>query len=86
MSRKHAEVWFADNEFYIRDTKSQSGTFLNAMRLSLPGEESKPFKVKNGDAVQFGVDRRGADEDNMKAVAYSIELSMRRATGGGQRW
>lgn len=83
VSRKHAEIWSENNEFFIRDTKSQSGTFLNAMRLSLPGEESKPFKIKNGDAIQFGVDRRGTDDDNMKCVAFTVELSFRKASGGG---
>ena len=38
------------------------------MRLSLPGEESKPFKIKNGDAIQFGVDRRGSNEADMTCV------------------
>lgn len=80
VSRRHAEIWTVNNEFYIRDTKSQSGTFLNAMRLSLPGEESKPFKLKNGDAIQFGVDRRGSNADDMKCVAMTIELSFRKVT------
>jgi hypothetical protein len=80
VSRKHAEIWAQDNEFYIKDTRSQSGTFLNAMRLSLPGEESKPFKIKNGDAVQFGVDRRGADDDNMKCGTVAA------GTGVGEGW
>jgi len=53
------------------------------MRLSLPGEESKPFKIKNGDAIQFGVDRRGTEEDSMKCVAFTVELSFRKASGGG---
>lgn len=39
-----------------------SGTFLNAMRLSEPGKESKPFKLNDGDIVQFGVDFRGSDD------------------------
>ncbi len=39
VSRMHAEIWYSDGEFYIRDTQSRSGTFLNAMRLSEPGRE-----------------------------------------------
>ncbi len=65
-------------KFYIRDTKSQSGTFLNAMRLSLPGEESKPFKLKNGDTIQLGVDYRGSVENTAKCVSMTVELSMKR--------
>jgi len=54
------------------------------MRLSLPGEESKPFKLKNGDAIQFGVDRRGTNTDDMKCVAMTIELSFRKVVSGSQ--
>ena len=39
VSRIHAEVWFVSGSFYIRDLKSTSGTFLNAMRLSEQGKE-----------------------------------------------
>lgn len=72
----------SNGEFYIRDTKSQSGTFLNAMRLSMPGDESKPFKIKTGDVIQFGVDRRGAEEDDMKCVCMTVEVSFRRGGEG----
>lgn len=78
VSRKHAEIWTVGDEFYIRDTKSQSGTFLNAMRLSQPHEESKPFKIKNGDIIQFGVDYRQGTTDNTKCVSFKCTLSMRR--------
>lgn len=81
VSRRHAEIWAVNNEFYIRDTKSQSGTFLNAMRLSLPGDESKPFKLKTGDIIQFGVDYRGGSDDNTKCVAMTVELSFRKFDG-----
>jgi len=72
VSRKHAEIWSVGGEFYIRDNKSQSGTFLNAMRLSLPGEESKPFKLKNNDLIQLGVDYMGGVEGTNKKKADII--------------
>ncbi|KAJ2289735.1 hypothetical protein IWW55_006228, partial [Coemansia sp. RSA 2706] len=37
VSRSHAEVWTENGQFFIQDTKSSSGTFLNHMRLSPPG-------------------------------------------------
>jgi len=76
ISRRHAEIWAVNEDFYIRDTKSQSGTFLNAMRLSLPGEESKPFKLKNGDTIQLGVDYRGSIDNSTKCVSVTVELAL----------
>jgi len=79
VSRRHAEIWSVNGEFYIRDTRSQTGTFLNAMRLSLPGEESKPFKLKNGDTIQLGVDRKGGTTPDTKCVSMACELSLKKS-------
>ena len=49
---------------------------MNAMRLSLPGEESKPFKLKTGDTIQLGVDYRGSVDNATKCVSMTIELSL----------
>ena len=65
ISRNHAEIWSVNGEVYIRDTKSQSGTFLNAMRLSEPSKESKPYRLKPGDMIQFGVDYKNATEGSV---------------------
>jgi pSer/pThr/pTyr-binding forkhead associated (FHA) protein len=66
ISRHHAEIWATNGDVYIRDTRSQSGTFLNAMRLSEPAKESKPYKLKSGDVIQFGVDYKGATEGSSR--------------------
>lgn len=42
-------------QFYIQDTKSSNGTFVNETRLSPSGEESAPVELKSRDVVQFGV-------------------------------
>ncbi len=42
-------------QFYIQDTKSSNGTFVNETRLSPSGEESGPVELKTKDIVQFGV-------------------------------
>ncbi|OAD07846.1 hypothetical protein MUCCIDRAFT_134153, partial [Mucor lusitanicus CBS 277.49] len=57
VSRCHCEVWVeTDGKLYIRDTKSSSGTFLNHVRLSPAGSESRPVELHDGDIVQLGVD------------------------------
>lgn len=71
ISRNHAEIWAVNGDVYIRDTRSQSGTFLNAMRLSEPSKESKPYRLKPGDVIQFGVDYKGATEGNIFLRRFS---------------
>ncbi|KAF2806517.1 uncharacterized protein BDZ99DRAFT_394434 [Mytilinidion resinicola] len=75
VSRKHCEFWCADSQWYIRDVKSSSGTFLNHIRLSQPNQESKPFKVKDGDVVQLGIDFRGGEEMIFRCVKIRIECN-----------
>ncbi|OTA55112.1 hypothetical protein K449DRAFT_319039, partial [Hypoxylon sp. EC38] len=55
VSRRHCEFWVEDGKWYMRDVKSSSGTFLNKVRLSNPGTESRPFLVNDGDIVQLGI-------------------------------
>ena len=43
-------------QFYLQDTKSSNGTFINSQRLSRGSEESPPCEVLSGDTIQFGVD------------------------------
>ncbi len=43
-------------QFYLQDTKSSNGTFINNQRLSKGSEESPPRELFSGDIVQFGVD------------------------------
>lgn len=58
LSRNHALVWFdhKTGKFYLQDTKSSNGTFINSQRLSRGSEESPPCEVMSGDIIQFGVD------------------------------
>ena len=51
-------------QIYIKDIGSSSGIFLNKMRLSPSGKESRPYPVNQGDVVQLGVDYRGKSEGN----------------------
>ncbi|XP_071455733.1 sarcolemmal membrane-associated protein [Hetaerina americana] len=56
LSRNHALFWYENGKFYLQDTKSSNGTFVNNQRLSKSLEESTPQEVCSGDIVQFGVD------------------------------
>jgi E3 ubiquitin-protein ligase DMA1/2 len=75
VSRRHCEFWFQDGQWFIKDVKSSSGTFLNHVRLSSPGTESKPFPVKDGDIVQLGIDFKGGEEMIFRCVKIRIELN-----------
>ena len=75
VSRRHCELWCNDNQWFIKDVKSSSGTFLNHVRLSPPGVESKPWPVNDGDVVQLGIDFRGGEEMIFRCVKVRIECN-----------
>lgn len=75
VSRKHCELWCKDGNWYIKDVKSSSGTFLNHIRLSQPNVESKPFRLKDGDIIQLGIDFRGGEEMIFRCVKIRIECN-----------
>ena len=75
VSRKHCEFWCSNGQWYIRDMRSSSGTFLNHIRLSGPSAESKPFPVHDGDVVQLGIDFRGGEEMIFRCVKIRIEVN-----------
>ncbi len=56
LSRNHALLWYENGKFYLQDTKSSNGTFVNNQRLSKGSEESSPREVCSSDVLQFGVD------------------------------
>ncbi|KAI8343905.1 SMAD/FHA domain-containing protein [Chlamydoabsidia padenii] len=75
VSRGHAEMWTNNGKFYIRDTKSSSGTFLNHVRLSPPNQESRPFLLTDGDVIQLGVDYQGGNEEVYRCVRMRLEIN-----------
>jgi len=75
VSRRHCEFWYEDGKWYIKDVKSSSGTFLNHIRLSPPGTESKPYAVNDGDIVQLGIDFKGGEEMIFRCVKMRLELN-----------
>ena len=75
VSRRHCEFWCSNGQWYIKDVKSSSGTFLNHIRLSQPSMESKPFPVNDGDVVQLGIDFRGGEEMIFRCVKIRVECN-----------
>jgi len=75
VSRRHCEFTFANNQWYVKDVKSSSGTFLNHIRLSQPGLESPRFPVKDGDIVQLGIDFKGGEEMIFRCVKIRLECN-----------
>ncbi|KAH8812062.1 hypothetical protein F5884DRAFT_784271 [Xylogone sp. PMI_703] len=81
VSRRHCEFWYQGGRWFIKDVKSSSGTFLNHIRLSSPGTESRPFPVNDGDIVQLGIDFKGGEEMIFRCVKIRIELNKGWQTG-----
>jgi pSer/pThr/pTyr-binding forkhead associated (FHA) protein len=81
VSRRHCEFWCTGGIWFIKDVKSSSGTFLNHIRLSPPGTESRPFPVKDGDIVQLGIDFKGGEEMIFRCVKIRVELNKGWQTG-----
>jgi pSer/pThr/pTyr-binding forkhead associated (FHA) protein len=75
VSRRHCQFWFRDGQWYLKDNASSSGTFLNHVRLSAPGCESREFQVNDGDLVQLGIDFRGGEEMIFRCVKLRLELN-----------
>ena len=75
VSRRHCEFWCSQGQWYIKDVKSSSGTFLNHIRLSQPNIESRPWPVNDGDVVQLGIDFRGGEEMIFRCVKIRVECN-----------
>lgn len=75
VSRKHCEFWFQNGQWYIKDVKSSSGTFLNRLRLSPASTESRPYQVNDGDIIQLGIDFKGGEEMIFRCVKMRIECN-----------
>ena len=48
LSRNHALIWRDGNKFFLQDTKSSNGTYVNNERLSPCNEESEPREIFSG--------------------------------------
>uniref|UniRef100_A0A0K0DGT6 FHA domain-containing protein n=1 Tax=Angiostrongylus cantonensis TaxID=6313 RepID=A0A0K0DGT6_ANGCA len=72
LSRNHAVLSYRNGGFFLRDTKSSNGTFVNNERLAVTGEESEARQIFTGDIVQFGVE---IVENSNKGIPYLYFLA-----------
>ena len=49
-SKRHAEIYRIDDNYYIRDLNTTNGTMLNGVRVM----NSEDLELHNGDILQFG--------------------------------
>ena len=49
-------ILFEDEKFFLIDTGSSNGSFVNNIRLSKAGEESKLTRIYTNDVLRFGSD------------------------------
>jgi pSer/pThr/pTyr-binding forkhead associated (FHA) protein len=49
-------IIFEENKFFLVDTGSSNGSFINNIRLSKSGEESKLTRIYSDDVLRFGSD------------------------------
>ncbi|ANZ73173.1 BA75_00553T0 [Komagataella pastoris] len=76
VSRSHAQFTVdSSGNWYIKDLKSSSGTFLNNQRLAPANTESPLFRLQDGDILQLGIDFRGGTEETFRCVKMRVELN-----------
>ena len=58
LSKAHALLLYESDEsrFFLLDTGSSNGTFVNNIRLSKTGTESELTEIFSGDIIRFGSD------------------------------
>ncbi|KAL3272667.1 hypothetical protein HHI36_014131 [Cryptolaemus montrouzieri] len=71
LSRNHAMLWYENGKFFLQDTKSSNGTFVNNNKLT---PETEHHEVSSGDIVQFGVD---VVENNRKVTHGCIIATLK---------
>lgn len=76
VSRSHA-LFFCNEEgqWFVKDCKSSSGTFLNHIRLSKASEELTLMPLIDGDIIQLGMDYRGGTEEVYRCVKMRCEFN-----------
>lgn len=76
VSRTHALFCCDKNgQWFLKDCKSLSGTFLNHIRLSAASQESELVPVVDGSIIQLGMDYRGGTEEAYRCVKMRCEFN-----------
>merc|ERR1712106_380317 len=75
LSKAHALLLFEDEKFYLLDTGSPNGTFVNNIRLSKASQESELTEVFTGDMLKFGADVLDKSRNvTQKCVMMKVQL------------
>jgi len=75
LSKAHALLLFEDSKFFVLDTGSSNGTFVNNIRLSKGGQESELTEVFTGDILKFGSDVLDKSRNvTQKCVMMKVQL------------
>lgn len=73
-------MWYEGGQFYIKDTRSSNGTFVNNQRLSSSGEESAPKVLHSGDILQLGVEiidsSKNGEAESFRELFLASRLSL----------
>lgn len=76
VSRTHALFQCnEDGQWFLKDCKSSSGTFLNHIRLSPASQALTLMPLIDGDVVQLGMDYRGGTEEVYRCVKMRCEFN-----------
>ncbi|KAI5962968.1 uncharacterized protein KGF55_002760 [Candida pseudojiufengensis] len=76
VSRTHALLECnEEGQWFLKDCKSSSGTFLNHIRLSPASQESLMMPIIDGDIIQLGMDYRGGTEEVYRCVKMRCEFN-----------
>mmetsp|Transcript_7665 Transcript_7665/g.9686 ORF Transcript_7665/g.9686 Transcript_7665/m.9686 type:complete len:512 (-) Transcript_7665:108-1643(-) len=76
VSRTHALFQCnEDGQWFLKDCKSSSGTFLNHIRLSPASQSLTLMPLIDGDIVQLGMDYRGGTEEVYRCVKMRCEFN-----------
>ncbi|KAI8816278.1 uncharacterized protein EV422DRAFT_546091 [Fimicolochytrium jonesii] len=79
VSRNHCDFIARDGRIFVQDCGSNSGTFVNGVRLSSVSQKSEEKEVYEGDIVQLGKDYEGSAsatiaESRRRAVKLRVHI------------
>ncbi|XP_065066900.1 sarcolemmal membrane-associated protein-like [Rhopilema esculentum] len=72
LSRSHAIIWYESGKFYIQDTKSSNGTYVNNAQVGRGADDAESVEIRSGDVLQFGVDV----VENSKKVTHGCIIAL----------
>lgn len=67
-------ILFEDEKFFLIDTGSSNGSFVNNIRLSKAGEESKLTRIYTNDILRFGSDV--LDKVNLRSICVTVAMTL----------